>query len=235
MTCLRCIDLPPEIAPDVAGASARSRGERLRAEEDNRRRGRVERRAVLGRLANAIDGPNNAGAAYLKGAVGEEKFGAALDAMTSHGLFVLHDRRRPRTAANIDHLVIAPSGVWVVDAKRYAGLVTKVDKGGWFRSDIRLLVGGRDRTKLVEGVQKQVTDVRQILAGTSIPVAAVHGALCFVDAEFRLFAKPFEVGGVLVSWGKALRERMVAAGPLDADQCAAIHRHLAANLPPASR
>jgi len=234
VTCLRCIDVPRAIAPDVAGASARARGERLHLDEDNRRRRRVERRPVLGRLANAIDGPNNAGAAYLKGAVGEEKFGAALDAMTSHGLFVLHDRRRPRTAANIDHLVIAPSGVWVVDAKRYAGLVTKVDKGGWFRSDVRLMVGGRDRTKLVEGVQKQMKDVRQILSASSVPDAAVHGALCFVDAEFRLFAKPFEVGGVLVSWGKALRERMVVPGPLDADQCAAIQSHLAASLPPAS-
>lgn len=233
VTCLRCVEVPPEGAPDVAGASARARGERLHLEEDNRRRERVERRPILGRLANAIDGPNNAGGSYLKGAVGEEKFGVALDAMTNHGVFVLHDRRRPRTAANIDHLVIAPSGVWVVDAKRYAGLVTKVDKGGWFRSDIRLVVGGRDRTKLVEGVQKQVKDVRQILTGTSVPDAAVHGALCFVDAEFRLFARPFEVSGVLVSWGKALRERMVAPGPLDAEQCAAIHRHLAASLPPA--
>lgn len=201
-------------------------------EEEDRRRERVERRPILGRLANAIDGPNTAGAAYLKGAVGEEKFGVALDALTSQGVFVLHDRRRARTAANIDHLVIAPSGVWVVDAKRYAGLVTKVDKGGWFRSDVRLMVGGRDRTKLVEGVQKQMKDVRQLLAGTSIPDVAVHGALCFVDAEFRLFAKPFEVGGVLVSWGKALRERMVVPGPLDAEQCDAIHRHLAASLPP---
>ncbi|MEV4421445.1 NERD domain-containing protein, partial [Patulibacter sp. NPDC049589] len=31
---------------------------------------------------------------------------------------VLHDRRVPRTHANIDHIAIAPSGIWVIDTKR---------------------------------------------------------------------------------------------------------------------
>ena len=121
----------------------------------------------------------------------------------------------------------------MIDAKRYSGLVTKVDKGGWFRSDVRLVVGGRDRTKLVEGVHKQTSDVREVVAGSPVPGAAVRGALCFIDSEFRLFAKPFEVGGVLVTWGKALRERLALPGPLDAEQRTLLCRHLAASLPPA--
>ncbi len=224
-----------EVAPSVAGASARAEGLRRQAAEAERRRQRRERRPVFGRLANALEGPPTAGQSYLRGAVGEEKLGAALDALVGQGLRVLHDRRRPRTAANIDHLVVAPTGVWVIDAKRYTGKVTTVDRGGWFRSDVRLVVGGRERTKLVDGVQKQVADVQLVLERSSLPGLPVHGALCFVDADFGLFAKPLAVGGVLVTWRKALRSRLLATGPVDAEQRAAAVRHLAEALPPAGR
>ncbi len=36
---------------------------------------------------------------------------------------MLHDRRIPGSRANIDHIAIATSGVWVIDAKRYKGKV----------------------------------------------------------------------------------------------------------------
>lgn len=233
VTCLTCVGPAPAQGPSVAGRSARAKGQRLRAEQEERRRALKERRPILGRLAIAAAGPATEGSSYLKGAMGEEKLGAALDAMASQGLLVLHDRRRPRTAANIDHLVVAPSGVWVIDAKRYSGLVTKVDKGGWFRSDLRLVIGGRDRTKLVEGVHKQVADVRNVLQGSAVPNVPVHGTLCFVDSQFRLFAKPFDIDGVLITWGKALREQLTRPGPIDDDQRIALHRHLADVLPPA--
>jgi hypothetical protein len=61
----------------------------------------------------------------------------------------------------------------------------------------------------------------------------VHGALCFVDSEFRLFAKPFDVDGILITWGKALRERLAKPGPIDAEQVPAIYHHLTSALPPA--
>jgi hypothetical protein len=32
---------------------------------------------------------------------------------------VLHDRRIPGSRANIDHIAIAATGVWVIDSKRY--------------------------------------------------------------------------------------------------------------------
>ena len=144
VTCRTCTEGAFEVTPGVPGRSARAESERRAAAEDERRRGRRARRPLLGRLANALDGPNTAGDTYAKGAVGEEKLGAALDGLVDSGLFVLHDRRRPRTAANIDHLVVSPGGVWVVDAKRYAGIVKIVDKGGWFHSDPRLTATGRN-------------------------------------------------------------------------------------------
>ena len=233
VTCTSCVGALPELPSGVAGASARAKAERLRSEQEEVRRQLKQRRPILGRLAIAIAGPPTNGASYAKGALGEERLGGALDAWADQDAFVLHDRRRPRTAANIDHLVVAQGGVWVIDAKRYSGVITRVDKGGWFQSDLRLTVGGRDRTKLVDGVHKQMADVRRVLEGSAVPDVEVRGALCFVDGEYPLFAKPFEVGGVLVTWGKALRERMATPGRLDLEQRTLLRNHLAAALPPA--
>ena len=47
--------------------------------------------------------------------------GARLDVILSPTVRVLHDRRIPGTRANIEHLVVCPTGVLVVDAKRYVG------------------------------------------------------------------------------------------------------------------
>jgi hypothetical protein len=45
-------------------------------------------------------------------------------------VIALHDRVIAGTrGTNIDHLFIAPTGVWVVDAKAYAGKVEKRDAG----------------------------------------------------------------------------------------------------------
>ena len=199
-----------------------------------RRRQLVERQPILGRLKIALADGAPAGGSWSKGAVGEEKFGAALAAMSDTGLLVLHDRRIPGSKANIDHLVVTPAGVWVVDAKRMKGLIECVDNGGWFRTDLRLRVRGRDQTeKLVGGVHRQVDQVTNALADGPVAGVQVRGALCFVDAEFRLFAKPFAVQGVVVTWGKALRERLLLPGPIDPEQAAAVHRHLARSFPPA--
>lgn len=101
--------------------------------------------------------------------------------------------------------------MWVIDAKRYRGLIERVDRGGWLRTDHRLMVGGRDRTARVAGVHRQVADVYQVLDGVDFDIP-VHRALCFVDAEFRLFAKAFTIDGVLVTGLRALLTRLVESG-----------------------
>jgi hypothetical protein len=49
------------------------------------------------------------------------------------------------------------------DAKRYRGKVERRDVGGFFRTDVRLYVGDRHRTKAVEGLGWQVDSVRSVL------------------------------------------------------------------------
>ena len=133
-------------------------------------------------------------------------------------LRVLHDRRIPGTRANIDHLVVCPTGVFVVDTKRYrnARPAFKVE-GGLFAKKRRVLtVGGRDRSSLVAGLHKQLDLVRAALADeVDVPVG---GYLCFLDADWPLFADPFSVEGVGVVWPRKLVSMLGKPGPLDAER-----------------
>ena len=96
----------------------------------------------------------------------------------------------------VEHLVVAASGIWIVDAKSYKGKVELRDVGGWLKTDHRLYVNGRDQSKLVGGLAKQIDAVLAAIEDADIPIKS---ALCFVDSEWGLFAKPFQLGGVLVN------------------------------------
>lgn len=86
--------------------------------------------------------------AWSSGAVGEERVAAAVDAIAGQSIRVLHDRKIRRSKANIDHLVVTPAGVWVIDSKRYQDRrpELRVD-GGVLRPRVeKLLVGPQART-----------------------------------------------------------------------------------------
>lgn len=58
-----------------------------------------------------------------QGSEGERRLAAHLLRTVGDHAVLLHDRKVPRTRGNIDHLAVAASGVWVMDAKNYRGLV----------------------------------------------------------------------------------------------------------------
>jgi hypothetical protein len=58
--------------------------------------------------------------------------------------------------------------------------------------------------------------------------------LCFVDAEWRFFAKPFEIDGVLVTWPGAARDLLVRPGPYPPDAVRSVAATLDAALRPAA-
>ena len=223
---------PPSMAvPDApvdvgtAGASARREHERRRARDEQRMRDKHPR---IGGLVLALQGERRSTRSWAVGAVGEERFGAGLDARVSDRLKVLHDRRIPGTRANIDHLVVTPSGVWVVDPKRYSGRPALRVEGGVLRPRVeKLVVAGRDRTRLVDGVLKQVALVAAVIEG-DIPV---HGVLCFIDADWPLIGGSFVIRDVDVLWPRRLYPRLAAAGPLDAAAIDGLPRRLAAACP----
>ena len=214
------------IDPGTPGASARREYERRSAQREARIR---EKHPKLGGLILAVTDEPQSTKAWDTGAIGEERLGQKLNELASDTLRILHDRRIPGTRANIDHIAVTPTGVHVIDPKRYAGRPTMKIEGGVLRPRTeKLLVGGRDRTKLVDGVIKQVDLVRTIL-GVEIPVT---GVLCFIDADWPLIGGSFTTRGVEVVWPKKLYSRLTAPAPSQYD-VAALHRTLGEALPPA--
>lgn len=58
----------------------------------------------------------------------------------------LHDRTVPLTRGALDHLVIASSGTWLIDAKRHPGEVQCRVSGAFGSGSARLYVNGRNQT-----------------------------------------------------------------------------------------
>ena len=143
----------------------------------------------------------------------------------------LHDRRAPGTKGNIDHLAVGPGGVYIVDAKRYEGKVERRDVGSFFRPDIRLYVNNRDRTKVVKGMGWQVGAVRKAMDATGHSDVPLRAVLCFVEAEWSLFAKPIVLDGVTILWPKAMQELVRGGEILDTAGIDRVARDLAAALP----
>ena len=81
-----------------------------------------------------------------------------------------------------------------------------------------LTVGGRDRTTLVTGIQKQVALVREAMA--DLPEVPVRGVLCFVDADWPIIGPVFTVNNVAVMSPKKLKTLLSQPGLLDEEQIA---------------
>lgn len=221
------VEVPAPIEVGTPGASARREFQRRQAKRQERIRAKHPR---LGGLILAVSDDAQSTTAWDTGAVGEERLGNRLNKLSSDTLGVLHDRRIPRSRANIDHLAVTATGVYVIDAKRYKGRPRLKVEGGILRSRTeKLFVGSRERTKLVDGVLEQVSVVRSIV-GNAIPIM---GVLCFIEADWPLLGGSFTVRGVDVLWPKKLYPRLSAGGPLDVGHIASLHRLLADALPPA--
>ncbi|MDF1597943.1 MAG: nuclease-related domain-containing protein [Acidimicrobiia bacterium] len=194
----------PNISESEAGTSAQRMYERRHSNFERQVR---EQHPIIGGMLLATASDQSV-EAWSKGAKGERSLGARLDRLSN--VWVLHDRLIPGTKANIDHLVVAPTGVWVVDAKRYKGRIERRSDGPFGLGSSRLFVGTRDRTKLIGGVQGQVEVVRRLVPDET----PVRGALCFVDGDWSLFSAPFTIGGVAVHWPKSLGKALEVDGPL---------------------
>lgn len=68
---------------------------------------------------------------YERGADGEAATAQALDALPKDQWTVFHDVRWPgRKLANVDHVVVGPGGVFVIDSKNWSGRVEVRDVKG---------------------------------------------------------------------------------------------------------
>ncbi len=215
------------IDPGTPGGSARREFERRQRARQDRVRAKHPK---LGGLMLALSDDPQSTRAWDVGAVGEERLGRRLTELAGDRMRVLHDRRIPGSRANIDHLAVTPTGIWVIDAKKYKGRPQLKVEGGIFRTRTeKLLVGSRDCTKLVDGMLKQIQVVEAIV-GIDV---AVHGVLCFVEADWPLIGGAFRTRGVEVMWPKKLYPKLQEPGTLKRAETDDLHRRLATALTPA--
>lgn len=168
--------------------------------------------------------------AFHQGALAERAVADSLAERThSDRVITLHNRRMPAGRGDIDHLAVAPTGVWVIDTKDWKGRVEI--RSPWFGAP-RLLIRGRDCTKLIDGLERQIAAVRAQFDRDGHQEITVRGALCFTKADLPLL-KTQTIRGHLLLYRRALAHRLNADGPVSKATIEQIAGHLAAVLPPA--
>ncbi len=232
--CWRLIAQPPGTAGPVpeldrghAGASvAREHQRRKRNREDRTRRAHPH----IGGLLLALRGAPKHEASFRIGQSGEERLAAWLERTTAgRPAILLHDRRMPGGRGNIDHLAIVPCGVFVIDAKNVKGKVRISDP---MFGNAKLKISGYDRTKFIDGLDRQTAAVRNVLAANGHEDVAVTGVLCFLRADLPLFGAQKLRGHLLLS-RRALGRRVKRDGALDGASIEELAATLARALPSA--
>jgi len=169
---------------------------------------------------------------WAVGARGEELLAESL-ARRCPSALLLHDRRMPGSRANIDHVAVAASGVYVIDAKRYRG---KIEVRRALLGDAKLVINGRDRTKLLAGLGRQVAAVEALLRAGA-PGVPVYGCLCFVAPEGRLadsglpLVRTLKIAGYPLYYPRRLAKKLNGPGPLTRGRAVEIRNQLAYYLP----
>jgi hypothetical protein len=215
----------------TAGASGRREHERRRAKREHDVR---KRHPHVGDLLLKLQKAPEHEQAWATGAKGEEELAACLANRCPEAI-VLHDRRLPGSRANIDHLAIAPSGVHVIDAKRYKG---KIEVRKPFFGDPQLVIAGRDKTKLVTSLERQVEAVRSTLESIA-PDVPVKACFCFVNPAGQAggsgvpLMRTLSIKGHPLLYPRKLAKRLNEPGEVGPEQMLSLAEALARHFPPA--
>jgi Nuclease-related domain len=119
-------------------------------------------------LAVAVP-PSEQVTAWRRGAAGERRTARLLGRLTRGGYEVFHDLAVPGSPANVDHLVIGHSGVFVIDSKQWIGSVHQSPDGLAWHNHYPL-----DRT--LETIRWEADAIGRLLGTCSVALLCVHGA-----------------------------------------------------------
>jgi Nuclease-related domain len=222
--CTQCADTDD---PGTPGGSA------LR--EFERRKSKAKAKSFLqeaiGGLILAANTEPQTTLAWAQGARGEQRLAQILAGIP--GTKVLHDRRIPQTKANLDHIVVAPAGVFAIDAKLRKGSIQVRNVGTKFRPELRLFVGSRNRSWMAETMSWQVERVKSALVAAGLPhVSPIVPVICFVDGTWPAgFAPPQQFNGVWLEDGRSITRFLSGKPVLDRDLIAGVHHALAQAFP----
>lgn len=106
-------------------------------------------------------------------------------------VIALHDRTIPGVRSRIDHIVVAPTGVWVIDSRCYADQVVRFEGTG-------VQVGGLDAGPLLAAVARR-TNIVRVAACAVLGTAPVRPVLCLEEARWAEASSPRSVGPVSVA------------------------------------
>jgi hypothetical protein len=133
---------------------------------------------TLGGLATVAAGwglrfrPSPDAVAWRRGAAANRRTTGLLDPLERHGWVVFHDLAISGGQANIDHLVIGPGGVFVIDSKQYRGRLQLYPTG-------QLWHGRYPLAPTLRAVSFEADQAAQILPDPGVavlPIFALHGA-----------------------------------------------------------
>jgi hypothetical protein len=164
----------------MAGGSARAKSGELRQQATNKR---IE----ADRLDNDAD-------AWAAGADGEERVARALKEVESPSCRVLHDRllNPSKSRTNLDHIVVSPAGVYLVDAKNWAGEVTVYNGGLWQH---RMVNGERahlPKNDELDSVRRYAEEM------SSSNACLVEPVICLASDRSAQFGEATQLRGVWV-------------------------------------
>ncbi len=174
-------------------------GVRQRAAEEWEREKRIGTVAAL--IGRAI-GADTEERAWRKGAEGEEAIGAELDKMAKRGWRTLHSIPTGEES-DIDHLLIGPGGVILVNSKHHPGAKVKVTRGG-------IYVNGGQTTHVLQMRNQVKAATKKLSKALGRPVA-IQGCIAIhnggVTAPDVKSSHRFEDVWVVTRWniGNVLR------------------------------
>jgi hypothetical protein len=116
--------------------------------------------------------PSPDAVAWRRRAAGKRRTARLLHQLERHGWAVLHDLVVPGGRANLDHLVIGPGGVFVIDSKQYRGRLQLDPSGRLWHGRFPLAPALRAVSFEADRVALVLTDPDVVV----VPVIAVHGA-----------------------------------------------------------
>jgi hypothetical protein len=162
--------------------------------------------------------------AWRRGAQGEQRTARLLAPLERHGYQVFHDLAVPGSAANVDHLVVGPTGVYVIDSKRYSGQLRY--SGG------HLWRGSRSLDRTLETLWWEATQVAETLAFG--PDLRIYPVLCVHVARLP-WLRELVVDGIPVLDAAALRPALqVTRQALTSEQVALVASQVRAGFRPAA-
>lgn len=205
-----------------AGASARREHERRKAIRESAVR---ERHPRLGGVILALQDAPQHETSWGQGASGEKLVAQAL-AKRCSDVAVLRDRRIPGSRANIDHIAVAATGVWVIDTKRYRGKL-QIAKSLFGKPTLR--IAGRDKTKLVEDSPSKSISSRP-RSPSWAPMSRSTAASASLTASCRCSARRRSTASSSSDAG-ASRSSSMQRGTLPADRASALAAGLAQRFP----